>query len=113
MAITYKWEVMHFNITDFEDKPNTIVEIFWKKTGTDEEGNFGTYNGETRFDPEVIKDATFNFSEFNKLKEKTVIKWIENSINVNQMILIDEIIKNNIKKDKYKIRITGLPWKKD
>ena len=113
MAITYKWEIMHFNVVDFDDKPNAIVEIFWKKTGTDEDGNFGTYNGETRFNPEIIKEANIAFSDFKKLKEKTVLKWVEDSINVNLMMLIDETIQNNLNKNKYNIRITEVPWKKD
>lgn len=113
MAITYKWEVMHFNVADFEDKPNAIVEVFWRKSGTDENGNYGAYNGETRFDPEVIKSSNVAFSDFSKLKEKTVLKWIEGNINNNQMIYINEVIENNINKDKYKIRIVNAPWKKD
>lgn len=114
MAIKYKWEIMHFNITDFEEKPNAIVEVFWRRIGSDEDGNIGTYNGETRFDPETIKSANVDFSDFSKLKEKTVIKWIESNINSNQMIYINEVIENNIQKNKYKIRTTTeLPWKKD
>lgn len=113
MAITYKWEVMHFNLVDLEGKPDSIVEIFWRKTGTDEDGNVGAYNGETRFNPEIIKEANVAFSNFNKLKEKTVLKWVEDSINVNLMMLIDETIQNNLNRNKYKIRISDVPWKKD
>jgi hypothetical protein len=112
MAITYTWQILHFFTADLEDKKDAVVEIFWRKIGTDENGNIGSYEGQTRFDPAVLEKSKLAFSDFSKLKEKTVLKWIESNINENIMFNIDESIQNKINRAKYNIKTADLPWNK-
>jgi hypothetical protein len=113
MTTTYDWHIVHFNVCDLKDKPNSVVEVFWRKSASDEEGNTVYHDGETRFDPETIEKATLAFSDFSKLKEKSVLKWIQNNINDNQMTVIDELLNYKLSRAKYKIKVADLPWKKD
>ncbi len=110
MAITYTWKISHFNIAQLESKKDAIVEIYWRVIGTDEDGNTASYEGETRFDPSIIEQASADFSDFSKLKEKTVLKWIQNSVNQNKMTVIDETITNKIQRQKYKMKLVEVPW---
>lgn len=113
MAITYEWKISHFNVAQMEEKKDAIVEIFWRVIGTDEKGFTAAYEGQTRFDPAVIEKSSKAFSDFDKLKEKTVIKWIQSSINQNMMTVIDETIQQKIEKQRFKISSVGLPWEKE
>ena len=50
MAITYTWEVTSLKVKDVSDtKANAVVQTYWKKIGTDENGNTGTFSGATPF----------------------------------------------------------------
>ena len=49
MALTYKYEVTSLKVKDEVSGNttynNTVVQTYWKLTGTDENGNEGTFSG--------------------------------------------------------------------
>ena len=50
MAVTYTWKVTSLKVKDVsEDRTNAIVQTYWTKTGTDEDGNQGVFSGATPF----------------------------------------------------------------
>jgi hypothetical protein len=77
MAITYTWKITGLKTKDVsEDKPAAVVQTYWQKIGTDEDGNEGTFSGATPFtvDP---SDESGPFIPFEELTEEDVLDWIK------------------------------------
>jgi hypothetical protein len=77
MAITYTWKITGLKTKDVsEDKPAAVVQTYWQKIGTDENGNEGTFSGATPFtvDP---SDESGPFIPFEELTEEDVLDWIK------------------------------------
>lgn len=76
MALTYTWKITGLKTKDFEGKPASVVQTYWQKIGTDENGNEGTFSGATPFtiDP---TDESGPFIPFDQLTEEDVINWIK------------------------------------
>ncbi len=51
MAITYTWAVTGMKVTTVGSESDYVVQTYWTKTGTDENGNTGTFSGATPLDP--------------------------------------------------------------
>lgn len=66
----YTWEVTGIKTTD----GGGVVQTYWKKTGTDADGNTGTFSGATPF--EVNPDAA-DYIPFDQLTEADVLGWIQ------------------------------------
>ena len=69
MAITYTWEITSLKtknetLGDGVVLPNAVCQSYWKKIGTDADGNEGTFSGATPF------------SAAN-LTEEIVLGWIQ------------------------------------
>ncbi len=83
MSLTYTWSIKSLKK---QDDPSTelndiIVQTYWECTGTDENGNSGTFNGATPFEPDQIDAA--NFTAYENLTEAQVIGWIQSVVNAN------------------------------
>jgi hypothetical protein len=79
----YTWKI---NTIKKQDDPSAelndiIVQTYWQCTGTDENGNAGTFNGATPFQPDQIDAA--NFTAYENLTEAQVIGWIQSVVNAN------------------------------
>jgi hypothetical protein len=77
MAITYTWKITGLKTKDVsDDKPAAVVQTYWQKIGTDENGNEGTFSGATPFtvDP---SDESGPFIPFEELTEEDVLDWIK------------------------------------
>jgi len=61
MALTYTWAVTSLKkTTDVAlDIDNVVVQTTWTCTGTDEDGDSGTFNGATPFSLSTVDPATF------------------------------------------------------
>ena len=73
MSITYTWEVTSLNTKTEGDNSDAVVQTFWKKIGTDENGNRGIFNGATPFSSVNTDD----FVAFADLTEEIVLEWIQ------------------------------------
>ena len=71
MAMTYTWTVTSLK----KDAENSVVQTYWKKTGTDEDGNTGSFSGATPF-PEADPSAE-GYISFEDLTEADVLGWIQ------------------------------------
>ena len=70
MSMTYTWEV-----TGLKNRADgTVVQTYWKKTGTDTDGNEGSFAGATPFERDE-DDSTF--VPFANLTEAVVLGWIQ------------------------------------
>ena len=80
MAITYTWEISSLKtknetLGDGVVLPNAVCQSYWKKIGTDEDGNEGTFAGATPFSAANLTEE--NFKQFDTLTEEIVLSWIQ------------------------------------
>jgi len=77
MAITYTWKITGLKTKDVsDDKPAAVVQTYWQKIGTDENGNEGTFSGATPFTVDPT-DESGPFIPFEDLTEENVLDWIK------------------------------------
>ena len=75
MAITYTWAVTGMRVlASAGGLSNYVVNAQWTKTGTDENGNTGTFSGATPFQPDPSQP---DFVPFDQLTEAIVLSWVQ------------------------------------
>lgn len=109
MSITYTWKITGLKVRDEGEKLNSVVQTYWEKTGTDENGNTGTFIGATPFTVDPSDDSG-PFIPFEQLTEEDVISWVK-TIVVNEY---EQHVNSQIQKqidDKINpVRNEPLPW---
>lgn len=78
MAITYTWELTSLKKQTVGELNNIVVQTYWKKIGTDEDGNEGTFSGATPFDPDAVDPE--NFTTYENLTQEQVLGWIQSVV---------------------------------
>lgn len=75
MAITYTWKVT--GVKTRRDGPHldAVVQTYWEKIGTDENGNQGRFTGATPFSAANV--PVESFVPFEQLTEEIVLGWIK------------------------------------
>lgn len=74
----YTWEITGLKRKDSSDMKNIIVQTYWKKVGTDDDGHSGEFNGATPFDPSTADPD--NFISYEDLTEEMVLDWIKSVV---------------------------------
>lgn len=110
MAITYKWEVTGIKVASVNETPNVIVQTYWKKTGTDEDGNEGSFSGATPFSSDSMPENT-TFIPFDELTEEIVLEWIKAIVVGAYENHVNEQILKQINDKKNPVVDATLPWK--
>lgn len=101
MALIYTWK-----ITGVKKTPDgTVVQTYWTKTGTDENGNVGTFSGATPFSGNPSQEG---YIAFESLTEETVLGWIQSVVTGGY----EEHVNNQIQKhiDQQIIVDADMPW---
>lgn len=104
--MVYTWEVTDMKTINTDGVENAVIQTYWKKTGTDEAGNEGTFSGATPFKASSINPE--DFIPYDQLTEEIVLGWIQAVVvgayeeHVNAQIE-KQILANNIQDP-------GLPW---
>jgi hypothetical protein len=106
MAITYTWKVTGLKKTNEGDNTDAVVQTYWTKSGSDEHGNKGVFQGATPF---TSVDAN-PFVPLESLTETKVLNWIKAVVNadINYKEYIDKEIQKQI--DQVAIVHTDMPW---
>ena len=73
--ITYTWKVTGVKTLTQGSNSNAVVQTYWKKLGTDENGKVGEFSGATPFDASNV--PADKFVPFDQLTEEIVIGWIQ------------------------------------
>jgi hypothetical protein len=76
--MNYTWEITGIKRKDTSTIDNIIVQTYWKKIGTDENGNTAHFSGATPFDLSTV-DPT-NFVNYEDLTEEMVLSWIQSQV---------------------------------
>lgn len=112
MAITYRWKVTGIKTTTLDSTPNVVVQTYWKKIGTDEDGNEGTFNGATPFSAATMPTGT-TFIPFEQLTEADVLTWVKAVVVDNYADHVNEQIQKQIDAAKNPVVDATLPWVTD
>jgi len=110
MAITYTWSVTDMKARnetiDGVTYDNTVIQTFWTKTGTDENGNTGMFAGATPF----TYSGTGTFTPYEDLTEEQVLGWIQAEVVGRYAEHVDAQIQKQIDEKANPINDPGLPW---
>lgn len=109
MAIIYRWEVTGIKTTTLNDTPNVVVQTYWKKIGTDENGNEGTFSGATPFSAATMPAGT-TFIPFEQLTEEDVLTWIKAIVVDSYEEHVDSQIQKQISAVSNPVVDATLPW---
>jgi hypothetical protein len=111
MALTYAWKLTGLKKGNTESAQDVVIGTRWELTGTDEDGNSGTFSGATPFKLENVE--FHNFVPYQDLDQDTVIGWIQAEVvggykdHVEQNIARQiEAVKSQVKD----VQATDFPW---
>lgn len=108
MTITYSWKVKGVKGKNVNGMENVIVQTYWEKTGTDENGNTGTFSGATPFHESDVSPETF--IEFENLTEETVLNWIKSVVVGSYEEHVNKQIQKQIDEKINAISDVDMPW---
>ena len=106
MAMTYTWKVKGMRTVDLDSATDFVVQTYWEKIGTDEDGNTGTFQGATPFDTDIMDPASL--VPFDQLTEEIVLGWIQSVVVGSYAEHVDQVINENIQRSK--VKDVNLPW---
>ena len=111
MALTLSWEVTGVKTknetnTDGDTLSDAVVQTYWKCTGTDSDGNEGSFSGATPFSAANVPAGSF--VAFADLTEATVLGWIQAVVVGSYMDHVQAQIQKQI--DEATIQEPDLPW---
>lgn len=110
MAITYTWEITNLKVqTVSDEKQNAVVQTYWRKIGTDENGNEGVFSGATPFTVDPT-DNSGPFIPFEELTEADVIAWVQSVVVGSYEQHVNEQIAKQIAEKVSPITDKTLPW---
>lgn len=115
MALTYEYKITGLKVrnetTANTTVENAVVQTYWTLTGTDENGNVGTFSGATPFTADPT-DSSGPFIPFDQLTEQDVIAWISGVVETNPGYKdhINAQIEKQINEKISPISEPALPW---
>ena len=109
MAITYTWKVTSVKTKTEGSNQNAVVQTYWTKTGTDEDGHEGTFSGATPFTTVGMPEG-YEFVPFNQLTEEMVLDWIKAVVVGGYEEHVNGVIQKQIDEKHNPVVETALPW---
>lgn len=94
MAITYTWEVTGIKTRNTADFTSAVVQTYWKKIGTDGDGNTAHFAGATPFDADTIDPD--NFTALDQLTEEMVLGWIQAQVTGSYEEHVNSVIQKQL-----------------
>lgn len=81
--MTYTWQVINLITrtelsSDGVSLPEAVVNIHWRRSGVDDDGNTASINGYAPLDTSNVLAA--NFVGFNNLTEDVVTGWLDSTL---------------------------------
>jgi hypothetical protein len=115
MGYTFNWELKGLKKSNTNVLSDVIIGTQWKVTATDEDGNVGSFDGATPFEPSAV--SVDSFEEYSSLTEAQVLSWVKNvvsgSSHTNYWKHIMERIDAQINEKKFneiRVESTDFPW---
>jgi len=107
MSINYTWAVTGMKVTTVGSESDYVVQTYWTKTGTNENGNTGTFIGATPFDPNPDQP---DFIPYDQLTQEIVLGWIQPLVIDSYQEHVDGVIAKQIAQQIDPILEPSLPW---
>lgn len=108
MAITYTWKVTSVKTKTEGANQEAVVQTYWTKTGTDEDGHTGTFSGATPFTSVNVPNG--DFIPFADLTEEIVLGWIQAVVVGGYEEHVNGQIQKQIDEKHNPIVEASLPW---
>jgi hypothetical protein len=111
MTLSYTWAITSLKKTTDGNISNVVVQTNWTCTGTDADGDSGTFNGATPFPLSSVDPE--NFIPYEELTEADVLSWIQAVVVGAYKEHIDEQIMKQIaliKDPVVEVPSNELPW---
>lgn len=108
----YTWKITGLKTKDVNGKPSAVVQTYWTKTGTDEQGNQGTFTGATPFTVDPA-DESGPFIHFDQLTESDIIAWIQTAVVGDYEQHVNGKIAEQIEQKISPVTEAKLPWATD
>ena len=107
MAITYTWDITNIRkAPQLEGKDNVVVHVRWTKTGTDENGTTGVFQGAT-----PLAAPTGDFTPYEELTKEQVLGWVQAVVvDTYEQHVNEQIQKQITKKNDPWVDVTEAPW---
>ena len=109
--MNYSWQILKLSTrdqinTDGTVLSNAVVQIKWKRSGIDGDGNTAFVLGYTNLTAEDVPEGSF--VPFESLTEETVVNWLESAISSQRLKEFNDKIQNKI----YQLSTVDreLPW---
>lgn len=109
MAITYTWKVTSVKTKTEGANQNAVVQTYWTKTGTDEDGHSGTFSGATPFTTVGMPEG-YEFVPFDQLTEEMVLSWIQAVVVGGYEDHVNGQIQKQIDEKHNPVVEASLPW---
>lgn len=107
MSITYTWSMTSMKTKAIGSTENVVVQTYWKKTGTDANGNEGSFSGATPF---PVTEVAGGFTEFADLTETQVLSWIKSKVTGSYEDHVNDVIQKQINEVATPVTDTDMPW---
>lgn len=107
-TITYTWKISSLKTKDEGTHKNAVVQTYWKKIGTDVDGNVGEFSGATPFTSKDVPDG--EFISFEDLTEEIVLQWIQSVVVDSYEQHVNSKIAEQIDKKTNPVIDSKLPW---
>lgn len=109
MAITYTWAIDRLKVKTEGSNTNAVVQTYWKKIGTDENGNEGTFSGATPFTSTTMPAGDV-FVPFEGLTEEIVLGWVKDVVVGTYETHVNDQIQKQIDQKINAVDEKDLPW---
>lgn len=109
MAITYTWKITGLKTREVAGTQGAVVQTYWEKIGTDENGNEGKFSGATPFTPDPT-DTSGPFIPFEQLTEQDVINWIKTVVVGSYEEHVNGKIQEQIEAKTRPVVEAAMPW---
>jgi hypothetical protein len=108
MAISYTWDITNMRkAPTLEGMNNVIVHVRWTKTGTDENGTTGVFQGATP----LSLPASGSFTPYEELTKEQVLGWVQAVVvGTYEQHVNEQIQKQITKKNDPWSDVTETPW---
>lgn len=111
MSLTYTWKLKSLKKTNTSQFNNVVVQTYWEVTGTDADGDSGTFHGATPFPAQDVNGD--GFIDYNDLTEEVVLGWVKAIVTGGYKQHVDEQIMKQIMESKnpvVEVVEADLPW---
>ena len=111
MSMTYSWEITSLKTenqtnADGDTLESAVVQTYWKKTGTDADGNTGSFSGATPFT--ATNTPAGSFVALADLSEAMVLGWIKAVVVGGYEEHVNSQIQSQI--DEQTVTEADMPW---